>query len=89
MIDKFCLELYVERSSYEDEVLYQIFLGKTLYTDLGDVDLKSFQKMWYLHVTKLPAEYNRAMKYAVADVCILTISSANYISNELLLLYTA
>jgi hypothetical protein len=31
MIDKFRLELYVERSSYEDEVLYKILLGKTVY----------------------------------------------------------
>jgi hypothetical protein len=26
----FCFELYVELSSYEDEVLYQILLGKTV-----------------------------------------------------------
>ena len=63
IIEYFCLELYVELSSYEDNVLYQIFLEKTPCTHLGDVDLKSFQRMCYLHVTKLAAEYNRAVKY--------------------------
>jgi hypothetical protein len=28
IIENFCLELYLELSSYEDEVLYQILLGK-------------------------------------------------------------
>jgi len=60
---KFLFRTYIELSSYEDEVLYQILLGKTPCTDLGDVDLKSFQRMCYLHVTKLAAEYNRAVKY--------------------------
>ena len=63
IIEQFCLELYVELSSYEDEVLHHILLGKTPFTDLGDVDLKSFQRMCYLHVTKLAEEYNRAVKY--------------------------
>jgi hypothetical protein len=30
IIEHFCFELYVELSSYEDEVLYQILLGKTV-----------------------------------------------------------
>jgi hypothetical protein len=63
IIEDFCLELYVELSSYEDEVLHQLLLEKTPCTDLGDVDLKSFQRMCYLHVTKLAAKYNRAVKY--------------------------
>ena len=53
IIEDFCLELYVELSSYEDEVLHQLLLEKTPCTDLGDVDLKSFQRMCYLHVAKL------------------------------------
>ena len=31
ILGNFCLELYVELSSYEDEVLYKILLGKTVY----------------------------------------------------------
>jgi hypothetical protein len=64
----------------------QFYLEKTPCTDLGDVYLKSFQRMCYLHVTKLAGEYNRAVKiYPITELCILTIASANYISNELLL----
>ena len=63
IIEMFCLDLYVELSSYDDEALYQILLGKTPCTDLGDAGLKSFQKMCYFHVTKLAAEYIRAVKY--------------------------
>ena len=62
-IENICLDLYVELSSYDDEALCQILLGKTPCTDLGDIDLNSFQKMCSLHVTKLVAEYNRAVKY--------------------------
>ena len=74
----FCLEFYVELSSYKDEVVYQMLLGKTPCTDLSDAYLKSFQRMCYLHATKLAAEYNRAVSiYPITELCILTIASAN------------
>ena len=62
LIEKFPVYLYVELSECDEESIFRILFGKESSKDLCSSDLDAFKRLFYIHLVKSSAEYNRILQ---------------------------
>ena len=68
IVEHCVLDLYVELGAYDDELPFQILLGKNHITKLNDDDVNSFASLCYRHIVQCTVMHNQFLRTVISEV---------------------